>query len=350
MKKTFLIILAAAILFAAYTFAVRPLIENYRAEKALEEANAAEKYNPVGPVFNADSAFAFTAQQLEFGPRAMNTPGHERCAEWIIAKFKSFGCEVTTQQAQLKGYDGTMLKATNIMAQFRPELTTRILLCAHWDSRPWADNDPDKANWHKPILAANDAASGVAVMLELARLLQQKTVDGKTETLSPNIGIDFVWFDAEDWGTPQWAEDQTGSGDSWALGAQHFARNLPQGYEARYGILLDMVGGQGARFYQEGVSLQFAPAIVKKVWKAARQAGYGSFFPQKTGGMITDDHLPLNQYAHIPTIDIIPYYPDCEQSSFGPTWHTLADDLSHIDRATLKAVGQTMVQVLWNEQ
>ena len=139
-------------------------------------------------------------------------------------------------------------------------------------------------------------------------------------------------------------------GDTWALGAQYWATNLPQGYEARYGILLDMVGGQGARFYQEGISKEFAPEIVKKVWRAARQVGYGSYFPKKDGGKITDDHLPVNQHTNIPTIDIIPYYPDCPQSSFGPTWHTMADDVEHIDPATLKAVGQTIVQTLWTEE
>jgi len=339
MKKIIVILLIAAALFAAYTFGVKPLIAQYQADQALAEANEAERVNPVGPEFNADSAYAFIARQCEFGPRAMNTPGHEQCAEWIIQKFKEYGCQVITQKADLKGYDGTTLHSTNIMAQYRPELTTRILLCAHWDSRPWADNDPDEANWHKPIIAANDAASGVAVMLEIARLLT-----------SLEMGVDFVCFDAEDWGTPQWAENQVGSGDTWALGAQYFAKNLPEGYEARYGILLDMVGGQGARFYKEGVSMQFAPAIVEKVWKAARQAGYGSFFPRMDGGMITDDHLPLNQHANIPTIDIIPYYPDCPQSSFGPTWHTVNDDLAHIDRNTLKAVGQTLIQVLFTEK
>lgn len=111
-----------------------------------------------------------------------------------------------------------------------------------------------------------------------------------------------------------------------------------------------MVGGQGARFYQEGMSKQYAPEIVKKVWKAARQAGYGSFFPKSDGGMITDDHIPVNQKAGIPCIDIVPYYPDCPESSFGPTWHTMDDNMQHIDKSTLKAVGQTLVQVLFTEE
>lgn len=312
----------------------------------IEETEEVEKVNPVGPSFNADSAYAFTKAQCDFGPRDMNSRGHDLCGEWIVSKFKEYGCKVTTQTAMLAGYDGTKLRSRNIMASINPEATTRILLCAHWDSRPWADNDPDSANWRKPILAANDAASGVAVMLELARIIG-KSKDGKA--FNKQLGIDFVCFDAEDWGTPQWA-DVADNADSWALGAQYWSKNLPQGYEARYGILLDMVGGVGAKFYREGMSMQYAPEIVKKVWRAAREVGFGSYFPKEDGGVITDDHVPVNQFAKIPTIDIIPYYADCQQSSFGPTWHTLADNMENIDKNTLKAVGQTLVQVIYKEK
>lgn len=312
----------------------------------IEETEEVAKVNPVGPSFNADSAYAFTKAQCDFGPRDMNSRGHDLCGEWIVSKFKEYGCKVTTQTATLAGYDGTKLRSRNIMASINPEATTRILLCAHWDSRPWADNDPDSANWRKPILAANDAASGVAVMLELARIIG-KSKDEKA--FNKQLGIDFVCFDAEDWGTPQWA-DVADNADSWALGAQYWGKNLPQGYEARYGILLDMVGGVGAKFYREGMSMQYAPEIVKKVWRAAREVGFGSYFPKEDGGVITDDHVPVNQFAKIPTIDIIPYYADCQQSSFGPTWHTLADNMENIDKNTLKAVGQTLVQVIYKEK
>ncbi len=312
----------------------------------IEETEEVAKVNPVGPSFNADSAYAFTKAQCDFGPRDMNSRGHDLCGEWIVSKFKEYGCKVTTQTATLAGYDGTKLRSRNIMASINPEATTRILLCAHWDSRPWADNDPDSANWRKPILAANDAASGVAVMLELARIIR-KSKDEKA--FNKQLGIDFVCFDAEDWGTPQWA-DVADNADSWALGAQYWSKNLPQRYEARYGILLDMVGGVGAKFYREGMSMQYAPEIVKKVWRAAREVGFGSYFPKEDGGVITDDHVPVNQFAKIPTIDIIPYYADCQQSSFGPTWHTLADNMENIDKNTLKAVGQTLVQVIYKEK
>ena len=312
----------------------------------IEETEEVAKVNPVGPSFNADSAYAFTKAQCDFGPRDMNSRGHDLCGEWIVSKFKEYGCKVTTQTATLAGYDGTKLRSRNIMASINPGATTRILLCAHWDSRPWADNDPDSANWRKPILAANDAASGVAVMLELARIIG-KSKDEKA--FNKQLGIDFVCFDAEDWGTPQWA-DVADNADSWALGAQYWSKNLPQGYEARYGILLDMVGGVGAKFYREGMSMQYAPEIVKKLWRAAREVGFGSYFPKEDGGVITDDHVPVNQFAKIPTIDIIPYYADCQQSSFGPTWHTLADNMENIDKNTLKAVGQTLVQVIYKEK
>ena len=293
---------------------------------------------PVGPTFSADSAYQFCQQQCDFGPRTMNSEAHERCGEWIADKFRQYGLDVTLQRADLRGYDGTILKSTNIIASYKPEQKDRILLCAHWDSRPWADNDPDESNHHKPVLAANDGASGVAVMLEVARQIGNLP-----------IGVDFICFDAEDWGTPQWAESD--DGDTWALGAQYWAENLHHdGYTARYGILLDMVGGQGAKFYQEGVSMYFASDVVKRVWSAAEVIGYGSYFLKDEGGMITDDHLPVNQKAKIPCIDIIPYFPDCEASSFGPTWHTVNDDMQHIDKNTLQAVGQTLVQVLFSEK
>ena len=326
---------------------------------------------PVGPAFCADSAYAFCEAQCDFGPRTMNSQAHDACGAWIMEKFKSYGMSVTPQQTLLKGYDGTMLRATNIIASYRPELTDRILICAHWDSRPWADNDPDEANHRKPVLAANDGASGVAVMLELARLISSPKLgeagrglnEGQTatdsvsdgnhnsqlSTLNSQLGIDFLCFDAEDWGTPQW-DDTPSDGDTWALGAQYWAANPHvDGYTARYGILLDMVGGQGAQFYQEQQSLQYARSIVDKVWRASQVVGFGSFFPSREGVGITDDHLPVNRVAKIPCIDIIPYYPDCPQSSFGPTWHTVNDDMAHIDRNTLQAVGQTLIQVLWSE-
>ena len=310
-----------------------------------------EEQKAVSIAFCADSAYAFCAAQCQYGPRTMNSVAHEECGQWIAEKFRQYGCDVELQRADLKGYDGTILKSTNIIAKSQKltaksrQLTAnsqqpRILICAHWDSRPWADNDPDSANWRKPVMAANDGASGVAVMLEIARLLQQND--------SVGVAVDFVCFDAEDWGMPQWESDS--DADSWALGAQYWAANCPKeiANSYQYGILLDMVGGQSARFYQEYFSMKYARNIVEKVWQAASAAGYGSYFPAKEGGGVTDDHLPVNEKAGIPCIDIINHYPDCEQSNFGPTWHTIHDDMQHIDKNTLQAVGQTLIQLLFS--
>ena len=175
-----------------------------------------EEQKAVSIQFSADSAYVFCAAQCQYGPRTMNSEAHEKCGEWIVEKFKQYGCDVELQKADLKGYDGTILKSTNIIAKSKPSDKPRILICAHWDSRPWADNDPDSANWHKPVMAANDGASGIAVMLEIARLLQQND--------SANMAVDFICFDAEDWGTPQWTDES--DGDSWALGAQYWASHF----------------------------------------------------------------------------------------------------------------------------
>ena len=298
----------------------------------------------VGIEFCADTAYAFCQAQCDFGPRTMNSEAHELCAQWIQQKFEQYGYLVTLQKAELKGYDGTILKSTNLHATMSDSslsdattaLKPRILICAHWDSRPWADNDPDEANHHKPVMAANDGASGVAVMLELARLLAQHD--------SARVSVDFVCFDAEDWGVPQWADEI--DSDSWALGAQHWASHFA-GPKYQYAILLDMVGGQGAKFYREAYSMEHARNVVEKVWKAANVAGYGSLFVKKDIGYITDDHV--NETAHIPCIDIINHYPDCQQSSFGPTWHTISDDMQHIDKNTLQAVGQTLLQLIYSD-
>ncbi len=180
-------------------------------DKHKKSANVTEE-TLVEQQFSADSAFTFCQQQCDFGPRTMNSEAHEQCGQWILEKFKSYGLEVSEQRATLTGFDGTPLKSNNITARYQPEQQQRILICAHWDSRPWADNDPDEANHQKPVMAANDGASGVAVMIELARVLS-------ADTCRLPVGVDFVCFDAEDWGT----EHQS---DSWALGAQYWAKNV----------------------------------------------------------------------------------------------------------------------------
>ncbi|MBQ8422898.1 MAG: M28 family peptidase [Coprobacter sp.] len=286
------------------------------------------------PRFNADSAYHYIEKQLSFGYRIPNTPAHRAASEYLASELRRFGGEITVQEACVTAYDGTVLNARNIIAAFSPEKKDRVLLFAHWDSRPYADNDPDVKNHRKPILGANDGASGVAVLLEIARQIQTK---------SPRIGIDIILFDAEDYGQPYFAE-QPDRGDTWALGSQYWARRPHNpAYRARYGILLDMVGGKNSRFPREGVSMQQAPGLVDKVWNAARKLGYGDYFVDEQGGYINDDHVYVGR--RVPSIDIIAY----DGQEFVPQWHTLDDTIEHIDRATLEAVGQTVLHIIYNE-
>ena len=293
----------------------------------------------VVPAFNADSAYRYTAAQVEFGPRVPNTEAHVACGDWLAQTLERFGAQVTSQNVTLRAYDGTPLYARNIIGSYKPELKKRVLLCAHWDSRPWADADPDSKNHRTPILGANDGASGVGVLLEVARQLQIHPTD---------IGVDIIFFDAEDYGTHADDDDDPTEGITWCLGSQYWAR-VPHttNYMARFGILLDMVGGRDARFHREGVSDYFAKHIVDKVWAAAHSCGNGEYFPYADGGQITDDHLPINQIARIPCIDIIGYY---HETGFAPTWHTMDDTMDNIDPAVLRAVGQTVLQVIYNER
>ncbi len=294
------------------------------------------------PAFDADSAYLYVKQQVDFGPRTPNSEAHDRCGDYLAAKLETFGAKVYNQRVDLTGYDGRTLKARNIIGAYNPDSKRRVMLCAHWDTRPWADNDPDKANHRKPILGANDGASGVGVLLEVARQVQRQ---------APAIGIDIILFDMEDYGTPQFAETLADDSGTWCLGAQYWSRSPHvQGYNARFGILLDMVGAKGSTFLKEGTSLQYAEPVVKKVWRAARKLGLENYFVDEHGGYVNDDHVPVNEIARIPCIDIINCDLKGELSSFGDFWHTLDDNMDIIDRNTLQAVGQTVLQVIYNEK
>lgn len=292
------------------------------------------------PRFEADSAMTYIREQCDFGARVTGSEASRRCGRYIAEKFRQFGTEVRLQEKEVTLYDGSRLKACNIIASINTDNPDRLLVCAHWDSRPWADNDPEEKNHHTPVIAANDGASGVAVMLEMARQLQ----------LSPiRTGIDFVCFDAEDMGTPRWAEDEYDSDNTWCLGSEAWAKQAREdGYMARYGILMDMVGGRGSTFSQEMVSKEFAGPVVDLLWKLAAQIGYSHFFPQREGAWLMDDHVNVNRIARIPCLDIVPYFTD-GPSSFGPTWHTVNDTPENIDPGVLEAVGQSLLQLIYND-
>lgn len=298
---------------------------------------------PIIPAFSGDSAWQFVKQQTAFGPRVPNTEAHKTCRDYLINTLKTYGATVTAQQATLTAFDGTKLQATNIIAAYYPEKTTRVLLCAHWDSRPWADYDPDPSNHKRPVMGANDGASGVGVLLEIARLLGQVS-----ETEQPGVGIDIVLFDAEDYGTPTWY-DGPHTEDSWGLGSQYWAKQASAtGYTAKYGILLDMVGDANPLFLWEHYSLQQAQSVVGKVWSTAADLGFNKVFQPRRGGAVTDDHLFVYRLAGIPCINIIDYDPT-RMHGFVDYWHTLYDTLDKIDPQTLKAVGTTLLNVLYSE-
>ncbi|WP_246463568.1 M28 family peptidase [Neolewinella lacunae] len=282
------------------------------------------------PRFVADSAYAYVAAQVAFGPRVMNTAAHDAAGAWLINKLESFGAEVTRQDFTATAYDGTTLKSFNIIARYNPDLTDRVLLAAHWDTRHVADS-PLETDPGAVVEGADDGGSGVGVLLEIARQLGAST---------PYIGVDIVLFDAEDYG-------DSGQLDSWGLGAQYYSRNLPPN-RPRYGILLDMVGAKDARFAQELVSLNSAPQIVDKVWNLAERMNYGTYFPKIQGKGVTDDHYFVNTIARIPMIDIINYRADTE-TGFVAHWHTGDDGLDVIDRNTLQAVGQVVLAVVYRE-
>lgn len=291
------------------------------------------------PAFNADSAYCYIERQVAFGPRVPNTNAHRACGAYLSGKLKEFGAKVYDQYTDVISYDGKILKARNIIGAYNPDTKKRVLLCAHWDSRPYADADKE-AHHHTPIDGANDGASGVGVLLEIARHLQQQ---------APTIGIDIVFFDAEDYGIPEFYEGDYKQ-DTWCLGSQYWGRvpHVPD-YKARFGILLDMVGGKGATFYYEQYSSQTASQPMKKIWNTAHQLGHKQFFIKENGGSVTDDHIYVNRFRQIPCVDIIGYDPHSE-TGFHPTWHTVADNMDCIDKATLQAVGETVMNVIYNEK
>lgn len=287
------------------------------------------------PKFNRDSAYQYIAEQVAFGPRVPNTKEHQLGKEWISAKLAAHGANVIEQDFQAEAYTGTMLNGTNIIGQYNPEAKKRIVLAAHWDSRHISDHDEDESLRNEPVLGADDGGSGVGVLLEVARQLQANPIE---------LGVDIVFFDLEDYGS-----DTGNDPTSWCLGSQYWSRNFHvPNYKAKYGILLDMVGSKNARFTKEQISMRYAPDVMNKVWKLANAMGYGAFFVETNGRQLTDDHVFVNQIAKIPMIDII-NFPPGSKTGFMEHWHTTHDDMNHIDKRTLKAVGQVVLATIYRE-
>lgn len=281
------------------------------------------------PEFSEDSAFIYLKKQVDFGPRVPNSNAHKLTGDWLAEQLKRHGAEVHEQHADLRAFDGSVLKARNIFGRFNPQIQdNRLLLLAHYDTRPWADQDIDPAKHSSPIDGANDGASGVAVILEAARAIAG---------LNPGYGIDILFCDAEDYGTDN-------NEESWAMGARYFADNMQSnGWTPARAILLDMVGGKNAKFPYEYFSHQAAPQLDRRFRAAASAAGFAAYFPDSMGGAVTDDHLELLKHG-VPAIDIIEYN---SHSGFNPTWHTSQDNLANISKETLKAVGQSLLQYIY---
>jgi Zn-dependent M28 family amino/carboxypeptidase len=289
------------------------------------------------PKFDRDSAFTYVAQQVAFGPRVPNTAAHEACKNWLVSKLKSYGVEVIEQNFKARAYTGTMLDGTNIIAQYKPENPRRIVLASHWDSRHITDSPLTKGKKDQPVMGADDGASGVGILLEIARTLQANPVD---------FGVDLVFFDSEDHGDG----GPNAAPDTWCLGSQYWARNstYKNGIKPEYGILLDMVGASAPRFGHEEYSEYYAKDVVDKVWDLAFSMGYSNIFVDSQVGGITDDHVYVNQLARIPMVDII-NRPEETQTGFVAHWHTPEDTLDKIDRITLKSVGQLLLAVIYRE-
>ncbi len=289
------------------------------------------------PQFDAEKAFAHLEKQCSFGPRNPNSDGHRKCLNYMTEELKKYSEHVRHQTFIYRDKKDTsiVLNGANVIASFnlKPKKQKRIMLCAHWDTRPWAEKDPIPENRSKPILGANDGASGVAVLLEIARLLHQQP---------PDIGVDLVLFDIEDYGD-QGYESNPDSLNPYCIGSEYFAKNN-KNYFPEYAILLDMIGDKQLDLPIEGHSFQNAKQVVNKVWDKAKDLGKKAF-RKSVEDYIIDDHIPLQKIG-IPAIVLIDFnYPDDRHSY----WHTHQDTPDKCSPESLKEVGDVIIRVIYDE-
>ncbi|MEJ2635131.1 MAG: M28 family peptidase, partial [Calditrichia bacterium] len=265
--------------------------------------------------------FGWLLKQTDLGPRNPGSAGHEAAMQLLKTGLQNYGARVTLQPFMHYDANNKMtLTMTNIIGSFNPQNPSRILLCAHWDTRPFADQDKPQ-NQAKPILGANDGASGVAVLLEIARQIQAQ---------SPSIGVDIVFFDGEDYG-------HEGHLENYFLGSRYFVQNNSR-FFPQFAILVDMVGDKDLEIPIEGYSQQYAPDVVSRVWDTAGRLGINQFV-NSVNGYISDDHVILDE-GGIPAIDIIDFT--------YPYWHTLQDTPDKCSPASLKAVGDVLLNVIYD--
>jgi len=270
------------------------------------------------PEFDPNSSFEYLKKQCDFGPRPPGSPAHKKTRDYLISELKKYARGVTAQNFTQQASD-KKLDLTNIIAIFGPESEKAILLCAHWDTRPIAEHDPKPENRNKPIIGANDGASGVAVLLELARIMHENP---------PPVKIIIVLFDGEDYGRTT---------DDMFFGSRYFAKKIPKQWIPTYAILLDMIGDKDLNIYIEQNSMAGAPDIVKKVWDTARRLELKQFH-NEVRNAIMDDHIFLLK-AGIKCIDIIDFdY---------PYWHTLQDTPDKCSPESLGVIGELMLELIY---
>lgn len=297
--------------------------------KDKSEVSAKTKAKATVPAVNADSAYSFIEKQLSFGVRVPGTDGHLKTRDWIISKMKFYGASVEIQEFKSSFLTKKDVPSYNIIAKINPEIQERIALFAHWDTRLIAEKDADQSKKDKPIAGAVDGASGVAGLLEIARLVKDHPID---------LGIDFVFFDVEDQG------DDT-SNLSWCQGSQFWSKSVAnQESKPQFGILLDLIGAKNATYSKEEYSAKMAGSIQKKVWELAAVMGKGNVFINAPIGAITDDHYYVNTIANIPCIDIIETKPS---GYFSEYHHTHNDNITAIDKNNLAAVIQVVTAVAY---
>ncbi len=285
------------------------------------------------PPFDGDGALAYVEKQVSFGYRVPGMESHKACKDWLVSEFKVLGADVEIQEFKASFLDVKDAESYNIIASINPKKKKRIALAAHWDTRLIADKD--KTDKNKPIDGADDGASGVAVLLQIAKTLKENPID---------LGVDFFLWDAEDNGIDT-DEGEESQADTWCLGSQYWVKKKhDKNYKAKFGILLDMVGAKGARFPLEGISAQVAGVYQAKIWGLAQQMGYGDLFQSVKAGSITDDHLHM-YYGGIPTVNII----NLPTETFGHYHHTHDDNVENIDKNVLRKVGQVVTAVLYRE-
>ena len=275
------------------------------------------------PEFDGQKAFSYLQTQTDFGPRNPKSNGHQKCLDYLAGELSRYAENVSRQNFTHRGYGGENLNLTNIFGAFNAQATDRILLLAHWDTRPRADEDKDPSKKILPIIGANDGASGVAVLLEIVRLLKQ---------VPPPIGVDILFVDGEDYG-------KTGDLDSYFLGSRYFMKVKNENYRPRFAVLLDMVGYKDLQIPMEQNSMTFAPQAVELIWSTAENLGITQFV-NVPGEEISDDHVPLNS-GGIPTVDIIDFQ--------YPFWHTTQDTPDKCSAESLEAIGKVLMHVLYSQ-